>query len=165
MELVVLIVLGAVLATYGWYWVSLTEGRATAYGLAAGAGILAGLTVFRPGDASTAVWSIAALGAIMGALAAIGAHSERRVDRTTGLFALYFGAAAGLAAGTLAKASNFEAFAYASVALAVVGGLVFVAGALVPQSRGYRAFVGWVMLVAGAGIGLLGYLPGLGVNF
>ena len=98
MELVVLIVLGAILATYGWYWVSVTEGRATAYGLAAGAGILAGLTVFRPGNANTAVWSIAALGAIMGALAAIGAHGERRVDRTTGLFALFFGAAAALAA-------------------------------------------------------------------
>jgi hypothetical protein len=165
MEAVVLIVLGAILATYGWYWGGVTDGRTTAIGVGAGASILAGLSVFRPGDASTAVWSIAALGAVMGGLAAIGAYAERRTDRTAGLFGLYFGLAAALAAGTLGVANDFGAFGIASVLLAVVAGLVFVAGALVPQSRGYRAFVGWVMLVAGAAIGLLGYLPGLGVDF
>ena len=43
--------------------------------------------------------------------------------------------------------------------------MAFVAAALVPPSMVFRRVLGWALVLAGFGVGFLGYAPSLGTNF
>lgn len=162
MEALIYILLGAILVTYGWYWGGVTESRSTAAATAVPAAILAGATVFNPAGADTTVWALGGLSAIFGTLVALSAYWETAIDRTLGLYSLFFAVAVALVAAGFATAGNAVG-SLAAIVLAGVFALIFISAALVPGVRGFRAFVGWVTLVAGALVAFLGFVPALGV--
>lgn len=161
------ILLGAILASYGWYWGGVTDGRTTAVATGIPAAILGGLTVFSVAGntPSVAGWALTALAGVFGMLVALSALWEVQVDRTLGLYSLFFGIAAALIAGAfVSEAGVFTLAALAAVVLVVVLAFMFIAGALIPEVRGFRSFVGWLTLVGGAVVALIGLAPTLGVT-
>jgi len=151
------VTLGAVLVTYGWYWGGVTEARTSAYAMGTGSIILGLFAAFNPG--SVAGWSLFAIGAMFGVLATMNAWNESGQDRTYGLFALFFALAAllGMMADIEANGDELTDLGLGALVLAVVLVLHFISAALVPTVKGFRAFVGWITLLAGAFIAILGY--------
>ena len=160
-----LIVLGAILATYGWYWGGVTESRTSAYAMGVGSIILALAAGFGGAGAGVIVGSFLALGAIYGFLATANAWNESAQDRTYGLFTLLFGIVAIFAFVYFADVGAAAQFGYAALVLAGTLLLHFISAALVPVNRGFKAFVGWVTLFAGAALIIFGYADALGVDF
>lgn len=159
------IILGAILVTYGWYWGGVTEARTSAYAMGFGSFILGFLAAFNLSD-NPAAWSLAALGAVFGILATANAWNESDQDRTYGWFALFFALTAifGFMAENEALGENTE---IGAGALVLAGMLVlhFIAAALIPANRGFKAFVGWLTLVAGVVLAYFGFAAQLGSGF
>lgn len=155
------ITLGAILVTYGWYWGGVTEARTSAYAMGTGSVILGLFAAFNP--AAVPAWSLFALGSMFGMLATANAWNESAQDRTYGLFALFFAAAA-----LLGVAADNEAFGemtdygLGALILAVVAVLHFIAAGLVPSNKGFKAFVGWVTLIGGAFLAFVGFAESIG---
>ncbi|GMQ86059.1 MAG: hypothetical protein BMS9Abin07_1631 [Acidimicrobiia bacterium] len=165
MEFIVLILLGAILITYGWYWGGVTESRSTAVAVGGLSLVLGGIAIFNPGEADVIVWAVAGLTAVFGLLAAASAYWEQSPDRTLGLYSLLLAVAALLSVGADVNATdNLNTLGIAGLILAGVFALVFVAGALVPGTRAFRSLIGWVMLVAGAVVAFLGYAEAIGIS-
>jgi len=161
-----LVILGAILVTYGWYWGGVTESRTTAYALGV-ASLLLGLTFAFTGGAGGDVvgGSWWAFGAIFAFLAAASAWNESSQDRTYGMFALLFGVVAFFGFIYLADVGAPAELGYGSLLLGATLVLHFIAAALVADSRGFRAFVGWMTLIAGAALVFLGFADALGIDF
>ncbi len=161
-----LVILGAILVTYGWYWGGVTESRTTAYALGV-ASLLLGLTFAFTGGAGGDVvgGSWWAFGAIFAFLAAASAWNESSQDRTYGMFALLFGVVAFFGYIYLADVGAAAQYGYGALLLGATLVLHFIAAALVADSRGFRAFVGWMTLIAGAALVFFGFADALGVDF
>lgn len=164
MEALTYILLGAAMVAYGWYRVGVTESRTTAVVTGAAALILAGTAIFNPAGSppSVPLWALMGLSAIFGGLAALTALWEVTEERTLGLYSLFFAVAALLIAGALASTGASFLGAGVGVILAVVFGLLFLSGIL-PAQSGFRRFTGWVTLIGGAVVALIGFAPLLGV--
>lgn len=163
MALLTFIVLGAILVTYGWYWGGVSEARTSAYAMGAGTLILTLLAAFNPAD--PAVWALTALGAMYGGLATANAWNEGAQDRTYGLFALFFAFALllGVAAESNATDSLSE-IGLGALLLAIVFVMHFIAAALVPTVKGFKAFVGWITLIVGVVVAFFGYADALDID-
>ncbi|MBI5156906.1 MAG: hypothetical protein HZA58_02700 [Acidimicrobiia bacterium] len=159
-----LVLLGAILVTYGWYWGGVTESRTTAYALGLASFILA-LTFAFSGGGDVVSGSWWALGAIFGFLAAANAWNESSQDRTYGMFALLFGVVAFFSYVYLADAGAAAQYGYAALLVGVVMLLHFISAGLVADNRGFKAFVGWMTLIAGAALVFFGFAEALGVDF
>ena len=159
-----LVLLGAILVTYGWYWGGVTESRTTAYALGVASFILA-LTFAFSGGGDVVGGSWWALGAIFGFLAAANAWNESSQDRTYGMFALLFGVVAFFSYVYLADAGAAAQYGYAALLLGIVLLLHFISAGLVADNRGFKAFVGWMTLIAGAALVFFGFAEALGVDF
>lgn len=155
------VTLGAILVTYGWYWGGVTEARTSAYAMGTGSVILGLFAAFNP--AAVPAWSLFAIGAMFGILATANAWNESAQDRTYGLFALFFAFAAllGVAADNNANGTMTDP-GLGALVLAVVGVLHFISAALVASNKGFKAFVGWVTLIAGAFIAFIGFAASIG---
>jgi len=159
-----LVLLGAILVTYGWYWGGVTESRTTAYALGLASFILA-LTFAFSGGGDVVGGSWWALGAIFGLLAAANAWNESSQDRTYGMFALLFGVVAFFSYVYLADAGAAAQYGYAALLLGIVMLLHFISAGLVADNRGFKAFVGWMTLIAGAALVFFGFAEALSVDF
>lgn len=155
------VLLGSILVTYGWYWGGVTEARTSAYAMGTGSVILGLFAAFNP--AAVPAWSLFAIGATFGMLATANAWNESTQDRTYGLFALFFAFVA-----LLGVAADNEAFGemtdygLGALILAVVATLHFIAAALVPSNKGFKAFVGWITLGGGAFLAFVGFAASIG---
>ncbi len=154
-----LVLLGAIFVTYGWYWGGVTEARTTAYAMGV-ASLILGFTAAFDAPSTVAMGSLVGLGAVYGILATANAWNESAQDRTYGLFALFFGLAAflGLAADLEANPDMTDA----GLAALLIGGTMvmhFIAAALVPANKGFKALVGWVTLIVGAVIAIIAFAP------
>ncbi len=165
MEELIFVLLGAILVTYGWYWGGVTESRSTGVATGIPAAILGGIVIF--GSADIWVTAVAAVGATFGALVAFGALWETAADRTQGLFALLAALVAVLSVAALLTPSGaeFETNTFAYLVLAVAWAFVFISAGLTPGERGFRNFVGWLVLIAGAVVAFMGYAPALEITF
>jgi hypothetical protein len=160
---ITLVLLGAVLITYGWYWAGITESRTTAYALGVGSLLLALTFAFTGGQGGDAVgggfW---ALGAIFAFLAAANAWNESSQDRTYGMFALLFAIGAFFAFMSFDKLGDVPGqYSYAALLLGVTFALHFISAALVADNRGFKAFVGWFTLFCGAALLYFGFANAL----
>jgi hypothetical protein len=164
-----LVLWGLAAATLGWYWAGVSEGRTSWVPLAGAAVVLAGITVFAAGDTSIAVWAFAAVAAGGAALAAAETGWGVVSDRTLGFYQLAAAGAYALSCATWAKDSgpggHFDILALGLLITAVGAGLAFVASVLVPPSMIFRRVLGWALVIAGFGVGFIGYAPALNVNF
>jgi hypothetical protein len=152
-----LVLIGAIFVTYGWYWGGVTEARTTAYAIGA-ASLILGFTAAFDAPGTVAAGSLVALGAIYGLLATANAWNESAQDRTYGLFALFFGLAAFLGLGADLQANTN--MTDAGLAAMLIGGtlvLHFIAAALVPANKGFKALVGWVTLIVGVFIAIIAF--------
>jgi len=155
------VLLGSILVTYGWYWGGVTEARTSAYAMGTGSIMLGLFAAFNP--AAVPAWSLFAIGSMFGILATANAWNESTQDRTYGLFALFFAFAA-----LLGVAADNEAFGemtdygLGALVLAAVAALHFISAALVASNKGFKAFVGWVTLGAGAFLAFLGFASSIG---
>lgn len=157
------VLLGAVLVMYGWYWAGVTESRTTAAAVGLPAAILAGIAIFQSDDVT--IWSLAALGAGFGVMVALTAWWDMAADRTVGLYALLAGAGAILSLSAILNATNeLDNNSFTAIVMAIAYGLVFISAGLVPDNRGFRNFVGWAVLIAGAVIAFFGFAAALDVN-
>lgn len=158
-----LVILGAILVTYGWYWGGVTESRTTAYALGVAA-VLLGLTfAFTGGAGGEAVaGSLWAYGAIFAFLAASNAWNESSQDRTYGMFALLFGVVAFFGFMYFSDNNAPGQYSYAAILLGVTLVLHFISAGLVADNRGFKAFVGWLTLIAGAALVYFGFAEALG---
>lgn len=152
-----LVLLGAIFVTYGWYWGGITEARTTAYAVGATSLILAFTASFQ-GASSVTAGSLVALGAVFGLLAAANAWNESAQDRTYGLFALFFalGAFMAVAADNTANGEMTD-YGLAAVIVGITLVMHFISAALVPSTKGFKAFVGWFTLGAGVVLAYIGY--------
>jgi hypothetical protein len=164
-----LVVWGLAAATLGWYWAGVAEGRTSWVPLAGAAAILIGITVFAAGDTPIAVWGFAAVAAGGAALAAAETGWGVVSDRTFGLFALAATGAFALSCASWAKAGgpggHFDILALGLLLAAIGAAFAFVAATLVPPSMVFRRVLGWLLVIAGFGVGFTGYAPSLNVNF
>ncbi len=159
----VLILVGATLATLGWYWGGLTDSRTSAIGTGAAAAVLGGVAIFAAaGQPSVPIWALAATSAVFGGLATATVRAEVGGERTLGLYSLFWFLAAALS-GLAASREAVGAFGVGALLTALAAVLVFVSGALIPTVRGFRSFAGWVVLVLGAAIAAVGFGPPFGV--
>jgi hypothetical protein len=160
---------GLAAATLGWYWAGVSEGRTSWVPLAGAAVVLAGITVFAAGDTSVAVWAFAAVAAGAAALAAAETGWGVVSDRTLGFYQLAAAGAYALSCATWAKdtgpGGHFDILALGLLITAVAAGLAFVGSVLVPPSMVFRRVLGWALVIAGFGVGFIGYAPALNVNF
>jgi hypothetical protein len=164
-----LVVFGVAMATVGWYWAGVAEGR-TSWVPLAGAGIvLAGISIFAAGDTPISVWGFAAVAAAGAGLAAAETGWGVVSDRTFGFFSLAAAGAFALSCASWAKATgpggHFDILALGLLLAAIGAGLAFVAATLVPPSMVLRRVLGWALVLAGFGLGFIGYAPSLNVNF
>lgn len=164
-----LVVFGLVAATLGWYWAGVAEGRTSWVPLAGGAAVLVGITVFAAGDTPIAVWGFAAVAGAGAALAAAEVGWGVVSDRTFGFYALAATGAFALSCASWAKAGgpggHFDILALGLLLAAVGAAMAFIAATLVPPSLIFRRVLGWLLVLAGFGIGFIGYAPSLNVNF
>ena len=163
---IILILFGGVLATYGWYWGGVTESRTTAYALGLGS-LLFGLTFAFTGGGSGGEFypvegAILAFGAVFAFLAAANAWNESSQDRTYGMFAL-LGAIGAFLAFTVFDTFGDVAGQYSLsvILLALTLALHFISASLVPDNRGFKAFVGWLTLVVGVAMVYFGFANGM----
>lgn len=160
---VALIVLGAILVTYGWFWGGVTEARTTAYALAAASFMLALWFGFSGGAGGDAVGgTTVAFAAIFGFLAAANAWNESAQDRTFGMFALLFAIVSFFGFMYFSDNSAPGQYTYAALVLVIVFGLIFISAALVHHNRGFKNVVGWVTLAAGLVLLWFGFAEALG---
>lgn len=152
-----LVLLGAIFVTYGWYWGGITEARTTAYAVGF-VSLILGFTAAFQGASSVTGGSLVALGAVFGLLAAANAWNESAQDRTYGLFALFFalGAFMAVAADTTANGELTD-YGLAAIIIGVTLLAHFISAALVPSTKGFKAFVGWFTLGAGVVLAYIGY--------
>lgn len=164
MEALTYILLGAAMVAYGWYRVGVTEARTTGVVTGAAALILAGVAIFNPAGSAPPVpiWALTGLSAIFGGLVALGALWEVSEERTLGLYSLFFALAALLIAGAAAATGVSILAAGVGVILAVTFGLLFLSGIL-PAHRSFHSFTGWVTLIAGAVVTVIGFAPVVGL--
>jgi hypothetical protein len=164
-----LVVFGVAMATVGWYWAGVAEGRTSWVPLAGASVVLAGVAIFAAGDTPISVWGFAAVAAAGTGLAAAETGWGVVSDRTFGLFALAAAGAFALSCASWAKAGgpggHFDILALGMLLAAVGAGLAFLAATLVPPSMVFRRVLGWMLVLAGFGIGFIGYAPSLNVNF
>jgi hypothetical protein len=165
-----LVLWGLGAATIGWYWAGVSEGRTSWVPLAGTGIVLAGVAVFAAGDTPVAVWAFAAIAAAGAGLAAAETGWGVVSDRTFGFFSLAAAGAYALSAATWAKAGgggadHFDILALGLVLAAVGASLAFIAATLVPPSMIFRRVLGWMLVLAGFGVGFIGYAPSLNVNF
>lgn len=161
-----LVVWGLAAATLGWYWAGVSEGRTSWVPLAGAGVILAGITIFAAGDTPISVWGFAAVAAAGSGLAAAEVGWGIVSDRTLGFYALAAAGAFALSCAVWAKApGHFDILALGLLLAAVGAALAFVAAALVPPSMVFRRVLGWLLVIAGFGVGFIGYAPSLNVNF
>jgi hypothetical protein len=160
-----LIVLGAVLVTYGWYWGGVTESRTSAYAMGAGALMLGLNFAFGGGGGDAVLGSFLALGAIFAFLATANAWNESSQDRTYGMFALLFAVASLLSFFYFSDIGAAAQYGFAALALVAVLVLHFISASLVPANRGFKAVAGWATLFAGAALVVFGFADALGWDF
>ena len=164
-----LLMFGLSAATLGWYWAGVSEGRTSWVPLAGASAVLTGITVFTAGDTAISVWGFAAIAAVGSGLAAAEVGWGVVSDRTLGFFSLAAAGAYALSCASWAKASgpggHFDIEALGLLIAAVTAALAFVASTFVPPSMVFRRVLGWMMVLAGFGIGFIGYAPSLNVNF
>lgn len=164
-----LVLWGVAAATLGWYWAGVAEGRTSWVPLAGVAAILAGIAVFAAGDTPISVWAFAAVAAAGAGLAAAEVGWGVVSDRTFGFYALAAAGAFSLSCAGWAKdtgpGGHFDILALGLLLAAVGAALAFVAATLVPPSMVFRRVLGWLMVLAGFGVGFIGFAPSLGVNF
>ena len=164
-----LVVWGLGAATLGWYWAGVSEGRTSWVPLAGAALVLTGITVFAAGDTPISVWGFAAVAAAAAGLAAAETGWGVVSDRTFGFFSLAAAGAYALSCASWAKDSgpggHFDILALGLLIAAIGAAMAFVAAALVPPSMAFRRVLGWALVVAGFGVGFIGYAPSLGTNF
>jgi hypothetical protein len=161
-----LVVWGLAAATLGWYWAGVSEGRTSWVPLAGAGAVLTGITVFAAGDTPIAVWGFAAVAAAGSSLAAAEVGWGIVSDRTFGFFALAAAGAFALSCASYAKApGHFDILALGLLIAAIGAAMAFVAAALVPPSMVFRRVLGWMLVLAGFGVGFIGYAPSLNVNF
>lgn len=158
-----LVLLGAILVTYGWYWGGVTESRTTAYALGIASFLLGFSFAFGGGDLIPGSWL--AYGAIFGFLAAANAWNESSQDRTYGMFALLFGIVAFFTYFYLADNGALAQYGYAALLLGITLVMHFISASLVADNRGFKNFVGWLTLFAGAALVFFGFAEALGVDF
>jgi hypothetical protein len=164
-----LVVWGLAAATVGWYWAGVSEGRTSWVPLAGAAVVLAGITVFAAGDTPISIWGFAAVAAAGSGLAAAEVGWGVVSDRTLGFFALAAAGAFALSCASYAKdtgpGGHFDILALGLLIAAIGAAMAFVAATLVPPSMVLRRVLGWALVLAGFGVGFIGYAPSLGVNF
>jgi hypothetical protein len=164
-----LVVWGLAAATLGWYWAGVSEGRTSWVPLAGAALVLTGITVFAAGDTPISVWAFSAVAAGGAGLAAAETGWGVVSDRTFGFFSLAAAGAFALSCASWAKDSgpggHFDILALGLLIAAIGAAMAFVAAALVPPSMVFRRILGWGLVVAGFGVGFIGYAPSLGTNF
>jgi hypothetical protein len=164
-----LVVWGLATATLGWYWAGVSEGRTSWVPLAGAALVLTGITVFAAGDTPISVWGFAAVAAAGAGLAAAETGWGVVSDRTLGFYSLASAGAFALSCASWAKDSgpggHFDILALGLLIAAIGAAMAFVAAALVPPSMAFRRVLGWALVVAGFGVGFIGYAPSLGTNF
>ena len=164
-----LVVWGLGAATLGWYWAGVSEGRTSWVPLAGAALVLTGITVFAAGDTPISVWGFAAVAAAGAGLAAAETGWGVVSDRTFWFFSLAAAGAYALSCASWAKDSgpggHFDILALGLLIAAIGAAMAFVAAALVPPSMAFRRVLGWALVVAGFGVGFIGYAPSLGTNF
>ena len=164
-----LVVWGLAAATLGWYWAGVSEGRTSWVPLAGAGVVLAGITVFAAGDTPISVWAFSAVAAAGAGLAAAETGWGVVSDRTFGFFSLAAAGAYALSCASWAKdtgpGGHFDILALGLLIAAIAAVLAFVAAALVPPSAVFRRVLGWALVLAGFGVGFMGYAPSLGTNF
>jgi hypothetical protein len=164
-----LVVWGLAAATLGWYWAGVAEGRTSWVPLAGAAVVLGGVTVFAAGDTPISIWGFSAVAAAGAGLAAAETGWGVVSDRTLGFYALAAAGAFALSCASYAKDSgpggHFDILALGLLIAAIGAALAFVAAALVPPSAVFRRVLGWLLVLAGFGVGFIGYAPSLGTNF
>lgn len=162
-----LILFGATAIGLGWFWGGVTEARTTAVWTGIPAILLSGIVIFSAAASSPTlpVWAFAAAAAILAGLVAAEIGWGVIGDRSLGLYALFFAAAAALVVGGLAiEADEFTIQALGALIAAGIGALIFIASALLPHVKGFRNFAGWAILVAGAVVAFLGFAPSLEIT-
>lgn len=160
---VALIVIGAILFMYGWFWGGVTEARTTAYAIGASAFMLGLWFAFSGGAGGDAVGgAFLGFGAIFGFMAAANAWNESSQDRTYGMFALLFGIVALFGFMYFSDNEAPGQYTWASLVLGIVLLLHFVSAGLVASNRGFKSLVGWVTLFAGVVLVYFGFAEALG---
>ncbi len=163
-----LVVWGAFAAMLGWHWAGVTEGRTSWVPIAGASVVLAGVTIFAAGDTPIAVWGFAAVASAASALAAAEVGWGIVSDRTFGLFSVVAAGAYGLSSATWAKdtgpGGHFDILALGLLVTAVGAAVAFVAATLVRGTE-FRRVAGWLLVLAGFGVGFIGYAPALSVDF
>ncbi len=164
-----LLVSGVAAATLGWYWAGVSEGRTSWVPLAGAGTVLAGITIFAAGDTPISIWGFAAVAAAGAGLAAAEVGWGVVSDRTLGFYSLAAAGAYALSCASWAKdtgpGGHFDILALGLLISAIGAALAFVAATLVPPSMVFRRILGWLLVLAGFGVGFIGYAPSLGVNF
>jgi len=159
---VALVVIGAILVTFGWYASGITESRTTAYALGAGAFLLGLWFAFGGISDDVALSSFVAFGAIFGLLAAANAWNEAAQDRTFGMFALLFAIVSFFGYMYLTDIEAVGQYSLAALILGIVLALHFISASLIAANRGFKQLVGWVTLFAGAVLVYFGFAEVLG---
>jgi hypothetical protein len=164
-----LVVWGIAAATLGWYWAGVAEGRTSWVPLAGAAVVLTGITAFAAGDTPISVWGFAAVTAAGAGLAAAETGWGVVSDRTLGFYSLAAAGAYALSCASWAKdtgpGGHFDILALGLLIAAIGAAMAFVAATLVPPSMVLRRVLGWLLVLAGFGVGFIGYAPSLGTNF
>jgi hypothetical protein len=164
-----LLMFGVAAVTLGWYWAGVAEGRTSWVPLAGASVILAGVAVFAAGDTPISVWGFAAVSAAGAGLAAAEVGWGVVSDRTLGFFSLAAAGAYALSCASWSKdtgpGGHFDILALGLILASIGAALAFVAATLVPPSMVFRRILGWLLVLAGFGIGFIAYAPSLNVNF
>lgn len=163
----VLITMGAGLVALGWYWGGVADARTSAVATGAAAVVLLGVTIFSAAGPSPDVpfWALAAVSGVWASVITAVVRWEIGGDRALGLYSLFAALAAVLVAAALVRDEGaLTVTALGAIVLGVVGALIFISGALIPEVRAFRSFVGWVTLLAGAATAVLGFGPSLGLE-
>jgi hypothetical protein len=164
-----LVLWGVAAATLGWYWAGVAEGRTSWVPLAGVGVVLAGISAFAAGDTHISVWAFAGVTAAGAALAAAETGWGIVSDRTLGFASLAGAGVYALCCASWAKGTgpggHFDIVALGLLIAAVGAGMAFVASAIVPPSMVFRRVLGWMLVLAGFGVGFIGFAPSLNVNF
>ena len=158
-----LLLIGVILVMYGWYWGGLTENRGTAISAIIPGAILALWVGFSGAEASV-LTGLAAVGAIFGLMVGTGTWWNTAADRAVGLFSLLFALVGALVTVALVKADGqLTTQSLGVLLLTVAMAFVFISAGLTPKQKGFRAFVGWLVLIVGAVLVFLAFAPALDV--